>query len=83
MVRRVTQRECRFRNWSAAIVKSFVRIHETNLKKQGFLVLAFDTKYFDRIQPSDRVSLVGLDQFASGKVKSKLKICSKPSREIH
>jgi len=84
-VRGVTQRAC------AALyifshVRSFVRIHETSLKKQGLSSLTFDktdAKYYDKIQPSDRVPLIGLDQFDPGKVKSKLKICSNPARVIH
>lgn len=52
----------------AIIVKSFARIHETNLKKQGMLPLTFaDTADYDRIQPSDRLSLVGLAELAPGK----------------
>ncbi|XP_022164143.1 probable aconitate hydratase, mitochondrial [Myzus persicae] len=52
----------------AIIVKSFARIHETNLKKQGLLALTFaDAKDYDKVQPSDRVSIVELDQFAPGK----------------
>jgi len=53
----------------AIIVKSFARIHETNLKKQGVLALTFsDAKDYDKVQPSDKVSLVGLNQFTPGKV---------------
>jgi len=56
----------------AVIVKSFARIHETNLKKQGLLALTFsDPKDYDKVQPSDIVSLVGLDKFAAGKVNKK------------
>ncbi|KAL4108048.1 hypothetical protein QTP88_018305 [Uroleucon formosanum] len=52
----------------AVIVKSFARIHETNLKKQGLLALTFaDAKDYDKVQPSDKVSLIGLDQFTPGK----------------
>ncbi|XP_074647169.1 aconitate hydratase, mitochondrial-like [Tubulanus polymorphus] len=48
----------------AIIVKSFARIHETNLKKQGMLPLTFaDPADFDKIQPTDRVSLKGLADF--------------------
>lgn len=54
----------------AIIVKSFARIHETNLKKQGVLALTFaDPKDYEKVQPTDKVSLVGLNQFAPGKVK--------------
>jgi aconitate hydratase len=52
----------------AIIVKSFARIHETNLKKQGVLPLTFaKPEDYDRIKPTDRVSLVGLKDFAPGK----------------
>lgn len=52
----------------AIIVKSFARIHETNLKKQGMLPLTFaNAADYDRIQPSDRLSLVGLASLAPGK----------------
>lgn len=55
----------------AIIVKSFARIHETNLKKQGVLALTFaDPKDYDKVQPTDKVSLVGLSEFAPGKVKT-------------
>eukprot|EP01104_Vermistella_antarctica_P018048 TRINITY_DN656_c0_g1_i4.p1 TRINITY_DN656_c0_g1~~TRINITY_DN656_c0_g1_i4.p1 ORF type:complete len:162 (+),score=43.91 TRINITY_DN656_c0_g1_i4:69-554(+) len=52
----------------AVIVKSFARIHETNLKKQGMLPLTFaDNADYDKIEPSDRVALTGLTSFAPGK----------------
>lgn len=52
----------------AIIVKSFARIHETNLKKQGMLPLTFkDASDFDKIQPTDRLSLVGLKELTPGK----------------
>ncbi|XP_032777120.2 probable aconitate hydratase, mitochondrial [Daphnia magna] len=52
----------------AIIVKSFARIHETNLKKQGMLPLTFaDPADYERIQPSDRLSLVGLAELTPGK----------------
>merc|ERR1719225_398488 len=52
----------------AVIVKSFARIHETNLKKQGMIPLTFsDTADYDKIQPSDKISIVGLDDFQPGK----------------
>jgi aconitate hydratase len=55
----------------AIIVRSFARIHETNLKKQGMLPLTFaDPKDYDKIQPTDRISLLGLKDLAPGKVKS-------------
>jgi len=52
----------------AIIVKSFARIHETNLKKQGLLPLTFqDPADYDKVQPTDRVSLVGLKELTPGK----------------
>lgn len=52
----------------AIIVKSFARIHETNLKKQGMLPLTFaNPNDYDKIQEDDRVSIKGLTEFAPGK----------------
>ncbi len=52
----------------AVIVKSFARIHETNLKKQGMLGLTFDNeKDYDLIQEDDTFNFVDLDSFATGK----------------
>ena len=53
----------------AIIVKSFARIHETNLKKQGLLPLTFaNPSDYDKIQPSDKISLLDLKSLAPGKV---------------
>lgn len=50
------------------IVKSFARIHETNLKKQGVLPLKFENpEDYDMIDPSDKISIVGLNQISPGK----------------
>ncbi|MCE3010337.1 MAG: aconitate hydratase [Proteobacteria bacterium] len=58
----------RFLGCTAVITKSFARIHETNLKKQGVLALTFqDPKDYDKIQEEDRVSLVDLKALAPGK----------------
>ncbi len=52
----------------AVLVKSFARIHETNLKKQGMLGLTFNDKAdYDKIQEDDVVNFLDLDQFAPGK----------------
>ncbi|XP_037024649.1 probable aconitate hydratase, mitochondrial isoform X2 [Bradysia coprophila] len=52
----------------AIIVKSFARIHETNLKKQGMLPLTFaNPADYDKIQPTDKISILGLANFAPGK----------------
>ncbi|MGH8633276.1 MAG: aconitate hydratase, partial [Burkholderiales bacterium] len=53
---------------AAVIVRSFARIHESNLKKQGLLALTFQSPAdYDRIREDDRVSLVGLKAMAPGK----------------
>jgi aconitate hydratase len=53
----------------AIIVKSFARIHETNLKKQGLLPLTFaNPADYDKIQPTDKISLLDLKSLAPGKV---------------
>ncbi|XP_042899077.1 aconitate hydratase, mitochondrial [Parasteatoda tepidariorum] len=59
----------------AIIVKSFARIHETNLKKQGLLPLTFNNPSdYDKIQPSSKISLLGLKDLAPGKpVKCEIK----------
>jgi aconitate hydratase len=52
----------------AIIVKSFARIHETNLKKQGMLPLTFaNPADYDKVREDDRVSIIGLKEFAPGK----------------
>lgn len=52
----------------AIIVKSFARIHETNLKKQGMLALTFNNPDdYDRIREDDRLFITGLTTFAHGK----------------
>ena len=52
----------------AVIVRSFARIHETNLKKQGVLPLTFaDPADYDKIQEDDRLSILGLKELAPGK----------------
>lgn len=51
----------------AVIVKSFARIHETNLKKQGMLPLTFDNPAdYDKIKPTDRISILGLADLQPG-----------------
>lgn len=52
----------------AVVVRSFARIHETNLKKQGILALTFsDPADYDKIQEDSRVSILGLKDLAPGK----------------
>ena len=53
---------------AAVIARSFARIHESNLKKQGLLALTLsDSADYDRIREDDRISLVGLQDLAPGK----------------
>jgi len=50
------------------LVRSFARIHQTNLKKQGVLPLTFaDPADYDKIQKEDRLSFAGLGDIAPGK----------------
>jgi aconitate hydratase len=52
----------------AILVKSFARIHETNLKKQGMLAITFaDSNDYDKIQEDDKIDIIGLTTFAPGK----------------
>ncbi len=58
----------RFLGCKVVLVKSFARIHETNLKKQGLLALTFvDPKDYDKIQEYDRISVIGLNDLAPNK----------------
>ena len=51
----------------AVIARSFARIHESNLKKQGLLALTFqDPDDYERIREDDRISLMGLGALAPG-----------------
>ena len=52
----------------AVFVKSFARIHETNLKKQGMLALTFaDKNDYEKIQEDDNIDILGLTDFTPGK----------------
>lgn len=60
--------EPRYLNVRAVIVKSFARIHETNLKKQGLLPLTFSDKGdYDKIREDDKIDIIGLTGFKPGK----------------
>jgi aconitate hydratase len=60
--------EPRFLGVRAILVKSFARIHETNLKKQGMLALTFaNPADYDKILEDDRLDILGLTSFAAGK----------------
>jgi aconitate hydratase len=58
----------RYLNVLAVLTRSFARIHETNLKKQGILPLTFaEPKDYEKIEQNDRISVVGLNQLAPAK----------------
>lgn len=60
--------EPRFMGVKAVIVKSFARIHETNLKKQGVLALTFaDKADYDKIRENDQFDIIGLNDFLPDK----------------
>lgn len=60
--------EPRFLGVKAVIVKSFARIHETNLKKQGMLALTFAApEDYEKVREGDRIDIEGLKDFAPGK----------------
>jgi aconitate hydratase len=58
----------RYLGCGAVIAKSFARIHETNLKKQGILALTFtNPEDYDKVQETDRISILDLSHMQSGK----------------
>lgn len=60
--------EPRFLGVKAVVVKSFARIHETNLKKQGMLALTFvDTNDYDKVRQDDVIDIIDFESFAPGK----------------
>jgi aconitate hydratase len=60
--------EPRYRNAKAILVRSFARIHETNLKKQGVLPLTFaDPSVYDEVGEDDKISVLGLTDLAPDK----------------
>ena len=60
--------EPRFLGVRVVLTKSFARIHETNLKKQGMLALTFaDKTDYEKIQEDDSIDIIGLTTFAPGK----------------
>ncbi len=57
----------RFLGCAAVITRSFARIHETNLKKQGVLPLTFaNSKDYDKVQEEDCMSVIGLKNLKAG-----------------
>ena len=60
--------EPRFLNVKVILVKSFARIHETNLKKQGMLAITFkDKNDYDKIKEKDKISIENIDSFSPNK----------------
>jgi len=60
--------EVRHLGGRVVLVKSFARIHETNLKKQGVIPLTFQNPAdYDKIKPRDKISVVGLKDLTPGK----------------
>jgi aconitate hydratase len=60
--------EPRYLGGRAVITKSFARIHETNLKKQGMLPLTFaNPNDYDKVDATDRADIIGLTDFKEGK----------------
>jgi aconitate hydratase len=61
--------EPRFLNVKVVLAKSFARIHETNLKKQGVLALTFSDKDdYSRIRETDKVDITGLNELSPGTI---------------
>ena len=59
----------RYLGCKLVIAKSFARIHETNLKKQGVLALKFeDENDYEKINEDDKISVVGLENFSEGSI---------------
>ncbi|MDH5775597.1 MAG: aconitase family protein, partial [Nitrospirota bacterium] len=72
----------RFLGVLAVLVKSFARIHETNLKKQGILPMTFaNPADYDQIEQEDQVSVTGLKDLAPGKPVS-ITIHKKGGKEV-
>ncbi|HAX93115.1 MAG TPA: aconitate hydratase [Bacteroidales bacterium] len=60
--------EARFLGVRALLVKSFARIHETNLKKQGVLTLTFsDREDYNKVREDDKIDITGLTEFFPGR----------------
>jgi len=75
--------EPRFLGGKAIIVKSFARIHETNLKKQGMLPLTFDNPAdYDKVKEDDKIDLDVKDIAPGGQVKMIVKHSDGSSDEV-
>ena len=75
--------EPRFLNVKVILVKSFARIHETNLKKQGMLAITFkDKNDYDKIKEKDKISIENIESFSPNK-SLLIKVVGKDKKEIY
>ncbi|MCL1938141.1 MAG: aconitate hydratase [Candidatus Azobacteroides sp.] len=75
--------EPRFLNVKVILAKSFARIHETNLKKQGLLALTFASKDdYDKIREDDYLSIKGIADFAPGQTLQVVVFHSDGSKDV-
>lgn len=75
--------EARFLNVKVILVKSFARIHETNLKKQGMLAITFkDKNDYDNIKEKDKISIENIESFSPNK-SLLIKVVGEDKKEIY
>lgn len=75
--------EPRFLNVKVILVKSFARIHETNLKKQGMLAITFkDKNDYDKIKEKDKISIENIESFSPNK-SLLIKVVGENKKEIY
>lgn len=75
--------EPRFLNVKVILVKSFARIHETNLKKQGMLAITFKYKNdYDKIKEKDKISIENIESFSPNK-SLLIKVVGEDKKEIY
>lgn len=75
--------EPRFLNVKVILVKSFARIHETNLKKQGMLAITFkDKNDYDKIKEKDKISIENIESFSLNK-SLLIKVIGEDKKEIY
>ena len=75
--------EPRFLNVKVILVKSFARIHETNLKKQGMLAIIFkDKNDYDKIKEKDKISIENIESFSPNK-SLLIKVVGEDKKEIY
>ena len=75
--------EPRFLNVKVILAKSFARIHETNLKKQGMLAITFkDKNDYDKIKEKDKISIENIESFSPNK-SLLIKVVGEDKKEIY